>query len=717
MGTIGNATPLITLDALVVDTETTGLDPTKAWIVEFGALRIVGGRLDEASPLHWRVHPGEPIPPAVSQVHGIDDVAVANAPKFGAVAPEISAAFDGTVTIGHNVGFDLAVLKREFARAGQPWSPPRTLDTRLLAEIAEPGLAGYSLESLAAWLGVTITGRHSALGDTETTARIFLALLPKLRALGIRTLAEAERACRAMTEELDKQHRAGFVVPVRPPASRTIPPADAAFDTYPYRHRIGDAMRTPALFAAADLPLGAALERMTREKVSSLFVHSDGSGRAAKPAETGIVTERDVMRTVAKDGAAALTKPISSLASQPLVTVPVDAFCYLAVARMNRLGVRHLGVTDETGTVVGALSARDLLRLRGESAISLGDKLEEADTAPDLARVWARLPRVAAALINEEISGRHIAAIVSRELCALTARAAVIAEQRMYEAGRGEPPCPYAFAVLGSGGRGESLLAMDQDNALVFAEGAPDGPEDAWFAQLGGHVADILNEVGVPYCGGGVMANNAAWRGSVATWQARVANWIGRSKPDDLMAVDIFFDMLGVHGDTALTEMVWRGGFDAAKGNASFAKLVAGTAGAVAHGFTLFRRFRTVEGRIDLKKTGLFGIVGAARALAICHHVVERSTPTRLAGLKALEIGGAHDLDELMEAQGTFLDLIVGQQIEDIEHGIPLSNTVVVKRLSHGDRDRLRAALDAVANLDVLTRDLLFSVPQKRGGE
>jgi CBS domain-containing protein len=89
--------------------------------------------------------------------------------------------------------------------------------------------------------------------------------------------------------------------------------------------------------------------------------------------------------------------------------------------------------------------------------------------------------------------------------------------------------------------------------------------------------------------------------------------------------------------------------------------------------------------------------------------VVERSTPARLAGLRALEIGGARDLDALMAAQATFLDLIVSQQVEDMEHGIPLSNAVVVGRLSRSDGDRLRSALDAVVHLDVLTRDLLFS--------
>ena len=68
----------------------------------------------------------------------------------------------------------------------------------------------------------------------------------------------------------------------------------------------------------------------------------------------------------------------------------------------------------------------------------------------------------------------------------------------MAEAGQGAPPCPYAFVVLGSAGRGESLLAMDQDNAIVFAEGEPDGAEDRWFARLGTHVAEILHEAGVP---------------------------------------------------------------------------------------------------------------------------------------------------------------------------------------------------------------------------
>jgi DNA polymerase-3 subunit epsilon/CBS domain-containing protein len=358
--------------------------------------------------------------------------------------------------------------------------------------------------------------------------------------------------------------------------------------------------------------------------------------------------------------------------------------------------------------VVGVLSARDLLRLRAEGAVSLGDEIDMAGQASELARAWAKLPLVAAGLVAEGVPGRDVAGVVSRELGALTRQAAVIAEQQMSLEGKGAPPCPYALAVLGSAGRGESLLALDQDNALVFAEGEPGGSQDRWFAELAVRIADILNEVGVPYCRGGVMAKNPSWRGSLATWRERVAGWIGRSSPQDLLSVDIFFDLRAVHGDAALAQGLWRESLRLAAGELGFAKLLAAAAGTSEPGLNLFGGFRTRQGRINLKTAGLFGIVTLARVLAIRHHVVERATPARLAGLKALDIGGDRDLDALIAAHGVFLDVILAQQIEDVGHGLPATNAVAVKRLARHDRDRLHAALSAVKHLDHLTRDLLF---------
>ena len=693
------STPLISLDAAVIDTETTGLDPRQARVVEFAAVRRDNGRLDAGSAFRRLIDPGEPIPQAASRIHGIDDAKIAGAPRFAAAWTEIADALGDAILIGHTIGFDLAVLKHECARAGLAWTTPRALDTRLLAEIAEPNLADFSLDSLAAWLGVEITGRHSALGDARAAARVFDALIPKLRDRNIRTLAEAIRACRTLAKALEEQHRAGW--------SETLFPAQASpgarIDSYPYRHRVGNLM-TPARFIGPDASLGAALDEMTAARISSLFVAPPGP---ARPQDTGIVTERDILRAIARDRAGALARPVTGAMSRPLATVPAEAFAYLAVSRMNRLKVRHLGVTDEAGHVTGALSARDLLRLRAESGVLLGDRIDQAQDVNALAGAWGHVAQVAADLLREGLSGREIAAVISRELGAMTQRAAVLAEQRIAQAGAGAPPCPYAFVVLGSAGRGESLLAMDQDNAIVFAAGEPDGAEDRWFAALGAHVAQILHEAGVPYCAGGVMAKNPAWRGSLATWRSRIADWIGRSNPQDLLAVDIFFDMRGVHGDIGLATTLWREGFDRAAGAVAFAKLLAETAGATTPALNWLGGFKTVNGRIDCKKSGLFGIVSAARALAIRHHVAERATPARLAGVRAPDRGEA-DLDALIDAQATFLDLILAQQIRDVADGVPPGNTVEISRLSRRERERLRSAFAAVAHLDTLTQDLLF---------
>lgn len=697
------STPLIALDSVAIDSETTALDPRSAHIVELAAVRLVGGRLETEATFRRLINPGVPIPPAATRVHGINDSAVANAPAFAEVWPEFSQAVGNAVVVGHTVGFDLAVLRRESERAGFVWKRPQTLDTRLLAEVAEPALADYSLEGLANWLGVETSGRHSALGDARAAAHIFQALVPKLRERNIRTLAEAGRACRSLASTLEQQYRAGW--------AEAIPENDAAddggsparIDSYPYRHRVGNIMSV-ARFIAPHASINDALAEMTKNRTSSLFVGQPGGA----PRDTGIVTERDIMRALAADGAVALTRPVEKTMSRPLVIVPADAFAYLAVSRMNGLKVRHLGVTDEAGKVVGALSARDLLRLRAEGSMQLGDTIEQAKDVHDLSRAWGQAATVAADLTREGLSGREIAAVISREIGAMTHRAAVLAEARMFESGLGPAPCPYALAVLGSAGRGESLLAMDQDNAIVFADGKPGGIEDRWFATLGTHVADILHEVGVPYCTGGIMAKNAAWRGSLATWQERVRDWISRSNPQDLLSVDIFFDLRAVHGDTDLANMLWREAFDRAAGETAFAKLLAETAGAVRPALNWLGRFKTDQGRIDLKRTGLFGIVSTARALAIRHHIVERATPARLAGLQSRGLGAEADLDALLDAQETFLDLILAQQIHDIGQGIPPSNGVDVGRLSRRDRRRLRVSLTSVTHLDELTRDLLF---------
>jgi CBS domain-containing protein len=704
---ISSATPLIALDAVVIDTETTGLDPAEAWMVELGAVRITGGRLAEGS-FRRLIRPGTPIPHTSTRVHGLDDAAVADAPGFADMWPEFCTFAANAVVIGHAVGYDLAVMERECARAGLPWRRPRVLDTLLLAQIIEPHLPGYSLESLAAWLGLEVADRHSARGDAIACAHVFLAMLPKLREGGIRTFGDAERVCRALTDVLDEHHRAGWGESKEFPAQVDTERTLRRIDSYAYCHRVRDIMRAPAEFVANDAGLRDALARLMQAKISSLYVEG-GSGAAAKASsEAGIVTERDLLRVLAERGSAAFDLPVKAFMSKPLATVPADAFVYRAIGRMNRLKLRHLAVVNDAGEVVGSVSARDLLRLRAGEAIALAEEIDQAGDAGALVRAWAKLPHVAASLLNEGLAGRDIAAVISRELGKATRQAAVIAESRMRADGKGGPPCAFAVALLGSGGRGESLLTMDQDNGLFFAEGEPGSANDHWFETYASHLADILDEAGVAYCKGGLMGKSPQWRGSLATWRARIHQWGTRTTAHDPTAFENFFDLRGVHGDGSITQDLWHEAFNRAKGDAAFIECLAESTGPFASGLDESGAFKSEDGRIDLKAFGTSAIVAAARTLAVCHHVVERGTVARLACLKALDLCDNRLLDALVDAHGTFIEFMLAQQIDDIDHGVAPSNTVLLTRLDKRERDRLRVALKAIDPIEQMMRDLLY---------
>lgn len=709
--TASSTTPLIAIDAVVLDTETTGLDTNKARLVQIGAVRLRNGLIRTDEVFDTLINPGVPIPPATTAIHHIDDDMVIGAPTFPDIREDLRAFIGDSIVIGHSIGFDLAMLRRECKLATLMFGVPRTLDTRLLAQIANPKLPEFSMEMIGKWLGVELADRHTALGDAIATAKLFQALVPKLREGGIRTVAEAEKACRQLTEVLEEHQRAGWMEPVAPPSRADAERTLARLDSYPYRHRVRDVMSKAPLIIAASTSLNDAMRQMVEKRISSVFASAElpAEGTAPAAVATGIVTERDVLRAISINGPGALVRPVADFMSKPLAAIPEEAFIYRAVGRMSRLKVRHLGVVNERGELVGALSARDLLRLRASEAISLGDEIDEAISVPALGAAWAKLPMVARSLVEEDVGAREVAAVISREIGALVRKAALIAEERMEAEGRGLAPVHYALLVLGSAGRGESLLSADQDTAIVFESGAPGGSEDQWFAELATHIGDILNEVGLPYCKGGVMARNAEWRGSLDTWIERIDGWVRRSRPEDLLSVDIFYDLRVVHGDAALGHRLLTEAYERGHRAAGFAKLLAEIGETYRPPVNFLGGFKTEFGRLDLKKGGLLPVVTAARVLAIRHNIVRRATRDRLDAIRGMGIGGETDIARLNSAHELILKLILRQQVTDSVEGHPLSSSVRVKSLDRVETEELRSALTALGHAAEITRDLMFA--------
>lgn len=684
-GGIVGSTPLSALDVVVLDTETTGLDPATARLVQVGAVRIVGENPEPLETLESLVRPDIPIPRSSTEIHGIDDTAVADAPGPKEVLDRVRDFIGENVVVGHSIEFDIEILRREAERSGTVWPEFRSLDVRLLARLADPALADYSLDGLCAWLGIEIEGRHTAIGDALATAKVFAGLASMLRGAGIRTLAEAERASLSA-----KRHEAlspGDISSSSPAGEfRPVAAALERIDSYPYRRRVREVMSAPPATLAAEATLRDAVELLIERGISSVFVTDDEG-------ETGIVTERDVLRALHDRGDGVLSTPLAAVRKGPLQTVREDDFVYRAIGRMDRLGIRHLGVTDKDGRLVGAVTTRNLLRHRASTAMLLGDEIATGDETR-LGQTWARTPLMARLLAEEGADSRQTAAVISAEIQAMTRRAAEIGEARMHEAGKGRAPVPYAVLVLGSAGRGESLLAADQDNAIVFQSGEPGGPEDLWFEELGGHIADILDRAGIPYCKGGVMARNAPWRRSLDNWRATVDGWVTRQKPEDLLNVDIFFDAMPVHGARRLGDDIWRYAYERGAGAPTFLRALQETLAGWRAPVKFLGGFRTgADGRVDLKASGLLPFFTAARIMSIKSNMPRRSTADRLRA--AAEGGLASDawVTSAIEAHRFVLAIMLRQQIADIEAGLPPGSRVDVGRLSRPERSRLRDAL------------------------
>lgn len=471
----------------------------------------------------------------------------------------------------------------------------------------------------------------------------------------------------------------------------------ARVDSYPYRHRVGDVMTRPAVTTSADLPLDAAARLMRARNVSSLVVVDD-RGRPV-----GIVTERSLVERIAASGS--LADPIERWMSAPVETITPDRYIHVAIARMQRLGIRHLAVVAAAGgELIGVLSARALLKERAGAALAIGDEIAEAEDGTQMAAVRGRLPALAKALLAERMAVDEVAALVSAVLRETSRRAAELAEQSLLAEGRAAP-APWCYLVLGSGGRGESLLVPDQDNALVHGSSETD---DAWYAELGRRASDTLDAAGVPYCKGKVMASQPACRHGLDGWRQQIERWAEHPEEANLLSVDIFYDFQPVFGDFSLAERLRALAMPPARSPLLLARLGANLEN---RGSLLWPLgfFRTENGRLDLKGGGTLPIATGARVLALKLGETATATPARLAAATAAGFLDGSDCAGLLDAQQLFMRLILEQQIEDLERGLEPSTRVDPNRLTHFERRHLKDALRLVSVVDIVVKNALMA--------
>ncbi len=210
----------------VVDVETTGTRARRGdRIIEMAVVTPWGTAPGSAEPqvlFHSLVNPGIPVPPFVGSLTGITAAMVQEAPPFDAVVDELLHALRGCVFVAHNARFDWAFVSAEVERArGLLLQGPRVCTMRLARRLL-PDLSRRNLDTVSYHFGITIEGRHRAVGDAVAAAKCLDRLVGLAKELGAVTLADLERVRNA---ECGVRNVSGGV------EERTNSPGDSAFRT------------------------------------------------------------------------------------------------------------------------------------------------------------------------------------------------------------------------------------------------------------------------------------------------------------------------------------------------------------------------------------------------------------------------------------------------------------------------------------------------------
>ena len=194
---------------VVLDTETTGLDPNEGHrIVEIGALELMN-HVATGQVYHVYINPERPMPAEAEAVHGLGDAFLADKPRFAEIAHAFAAFIGDAPLVIHNAAFDMRFINAEFGRVGLPTLPQsRAIDTVAMARARFPG-SPANLDALCRRFGVDNSGRekHGALLDSELLAEVYLEL---------RGGRQPDFGLASVRVQTSQGPREGYVPPPRP---------------------------------------------------------------------------------------------------------------------------------------------------------------------------------------------------------------------------------------------------------------------------------------------------------------------------------------------------------------------------------------------------------------------------------------------------------------------------------------------------------------------
>ena len=432
--------------------------------------------------------------------------------------------------------------------------------------------------------------------------------------------------------------------------------------------------------------------RTMRDKhVSSLCVKRPDEGLM------GIVTVRDLSGKVLAEGLPLNTLVTEVMTANPITLSPSAIGSDVLHLMMERR-IGHVPIA-EGDRLVGIVTQTDLTRFQAVSSAELVSEIARANTAEEMAKVTARIPKLLVQLVAGGSRHDVITRLITDIADTATRRLLALAEEKL-----GPPPVPYLWLACGSQGRQEQTGVSDQDNCLFLDDCVSDADREGYFAELAKLVCDGLDTCGYVYCPGDMMATNPRWCQPVRVWKSYFEGWIAKPDPMAQMLSSVMFDLRPIGGHTALFENLQDGTLEAAAKNSIFVAHMVSNSLKHTPPLSLLRGLATIRSgehrnTLDMKHNGVVPIVDLARIYALQGQIGAVNTRARLVEAREKEQLSQSGANDLLDAYDLIAETRLIHQANLVKQGQTPDNFLQPSILSDFERSHLRDAFVVVKTM------------------
>ncbi|WP_028307914.1 DUF294 nucleotidyltransferase-like domain-containing protein [Desulfitibacter alkalitolerans] len=482
----------------------------------------------------------------------------------------------------------------------------------------------------------------------------------------------------------------------------------SGLETNLFRHSLKEMMSTPVATCYENEKVQKIAETMKNKNISSIVV-LDNDDRYL-----GIISEKDLVGKCLTACMPPASWPTAKevMDAHPIELSPEASF-HQGLLAMTKNKCKHVLIT-ENDELKGIVSMGDMVRFRSMGAFSIIDEIESQNSLEGLRALKPQVDNVLKALVSEKAPPVEICELITEYKDRITRKIIELCEQEMFKEGLGYPPADYCWLTLGSGGRKEQLLTMDQNNAVIFdnISSEKNGFVKDYFLRLAGKVVQGIEKSGNAKFKGDIAAHDARWCNSLDGWEQIVNKWAHDLNSGEVTLITNFLDFRPVYGRKKLADKLKMLAMSALSKPEMLQLMLQEEVNSEIP-TKLFKRVlisqdvhNTHDFEINLRTQACMHVVRCIRILSLKEGIAETSTLKRLQQLMKKGVLPREDAEYIEAAYQSLVVFRLKSNLDKLKEGKEPDDLIRTSRLSKMQYLALKEALIAVSQLQSFTKSV-----------